>query len=209
MKSKNTKSSDELKSEVLQQLSKVNTDINHIQERMTPGQLIDDMIFYPRGANVGTSIDLMKNNPVGATFLTLGTLLLMEDKHKHKTFEHIAKSQAKEMAKDLKANVQDKISEEPFKSLGEEVSTDIQEGIEAVKKLDPMIYVAVGAGLGALAGISLPETDTEKQMVGEKLDAMTSSFTHELQDALNESAGVLKDLVAADLKSLNIEVFHR
>jgi hypothetical protein len=45
MKSQNTKSTDELKSEVRQELHNVETDIKNLQGRMTPGQIIDDAIL--------------------------------------------------------------------------------------------------------------------------------------------------------------------
>lgn len=86
MNSKDTKTSRELKREVLQELNQVNNDIDRIQGRLTPGQLIDDAIFQPTGKNPRAIFDHLKANPVGTAFLGLGTLLLMED-DSHVTYE--------------------------------------------------------------------------------------------------------------------------
>jgi hypothetical protein len=82
MNSKDTndkKSARELKQEIYQQLDEVERDIDKIKARMSPGQIIDDAIFYPRGGDSRLVFDHLRANPIGTTFLTLGTLLLMED----------------------------------------------------------------------------------------------------------------------------------
>lgn len=86
MNSKDTKTSRELKREVLDDLNQVNNDMNRIQGRITPGQLIDDALFQPIGNNPRAMFDHLKANPIGTAFLGLGTLLLMEDES-HVTYE--------------------------------------------------------------------------------------------------------------------------
>ena len=86
MNSKDNKTSRELKREVLQELNQVNSDIDRIQGRMTPGQFIDDALFQPVGRSPRAIFDHLKANPVGTAFLGLGTLLLMEDDN-HVTYE--------------------------------------------------------------------------------------------------------------------------
>ncbi len=86
MNSKDTKTSRELKREVLDDLNQVNKDMNRIQGRLTPGQLIDDALFQPINNNPRAMFDHLKANPIGTAFLGLGTLLLMEDES-HVTYE--------------------------------------------------------------------------------------------------------------------------
>ena len=79
MKSQNTKSSGELQREVRQEIRNVNRDIDNIQGRLTPGRIIDDAIFYNHSRSPAAIFDHLKRNPIGTTFLSFGTLLLMED----------------------------------------------------------------------------------------------------------------------------------
>lgn len=386
--SSGVKSSKVLKQEVLTQLDKIDTDIDEMQTRLTPGQMIDDVIFYPRGGSPAATFDMLKANPVGATFLTLGTLLLMEDQN-HYTYEQLArarvsgvvdrtkvsardavasahdrmdavkggissvkerisskKDDARNMVSSLKSsvttaknrvtakitgessadsiiakdgtssdfdglteadrlkaiadakaaygkesslkntlsdkvagmkdslsgiqdNLTDKVSglvgssdESNFSmdqggikdsisgkfadvkdsvtgvasNLGDKISgvsdtigtsfagaseglpsmDDVKgkvselvgDGVQAVKGIDPLTYVAIGAGLGTLTGLGLPIPDAERQMV-DSLDDKIGSFTQELQSALNESAEILKDLVVSDFKNISVNVFKR
>ncbi len=86
MNSRDNKSSGELKREVLHELNNVNNDLDRIQGRMTPGQFIDDALFTPVGRNPRAIYDHLIANPIGTAFLSLGTLLLMED-DSHVTYE--------------------------------------------------------------------------------------------------------------------------
>lgn len=318
----NTKSSELLKREVFTQLDKIDTDLDVMTDRMSPGQLIDDVIYYPRGGNPAATFDLLKSNPVGATFLTLGTMLLMEDES-HVTYEQrgraqmgdfvdrtrtsargairagqesidtlregvnqvkgkilSSKQEASSYVQNLKSTVKQKVSGEmnadaiiakdgasaDFDSLsegdraaaindakaafgdgergsalkakisekisdikdqlGERVSdvTDtlnsqaeslsdnigqrVSSGVSAAKGVDPLTYVAIGAGLGTLTGIGLPVPESERAAV-DKVDEKISAFTQDLQSALNESADILKDLVLSDFKNLSIGAFKR
>jgi hypothetical protein len=123
MKSQNTKSSAELHQEVRKELNNIKSDINALTGRLSPGQLIDDVIFYPHGRNPGATFDHLKRNPVGTAFLSLGTILLMED-DSHLTLEQKSKNQiskvrdkmnmgptAKELAADKINEFKDKMAE--------------------------------------------------------------------------------------------------
>jgi hypothetical protein len=83
---KNTKSSKELKDQIVRDIKKVKRDFDEIKDRMTPGQLIDDAIFYRHGSSPTATFDYLKSNPVGTSFLTIGTILLMEN-DRHVTYE--------------------------------------------------------------------------------------------------------------------------
>lgn len=283
MKSQNTKSSDELKREVDQQINKVNRDIDNIQGRLTPGQIIDDAIFYPHGRNLTNTMDHLKRNPVGTTFLTLGTILLMEDEN-HLTMEHHARNRvtmmkegissvkqtlkeqmphkeltpgtvpsagdvAKEKVSHLKETIQAKVSdikehipskeelrsklqrtkertkegistkfdeiqerfsEEEFESrtsMKEKASELYASGKDKIKNMDPVSYMALGAGLGALTGMALPISEKEDSLVHSKFDSKLSNLSSELKDAINESSNILKELVVNDLKDYSFRPF--
>lgn len=319
MKSQDTKSSDQLKREVDQQVRKVRNDLDALQGRLSPGQLIDDAIFYPHGRNITSTIDHLKRNPVGTAFLSLGTILLMEDEN-HMTMEAGARnklttvkdsfSSVKESIKqqlphkdlsqgtapstgdiakgkiaNMKENLQSKVhdlkekipSKEELKSkmthkkedLSAKVS-DVKEGIstkfddiqnrfgsedttgesnfsftseettegfsdktrkmkdkaselfasgkdrasdlyssgrERVQNMDPLSYMALGAGLGALTGVALPLSEKETSLVNERLDDKISGLNKDLQEAINECSNILKDLVIQDVKDFSFRPF--
>jgi len=256
MKSPNTenKSSEELREEVSYELNNVRRGIDKIQGRLTPGQIIDDVIYYPHGGNSAGAFEYLKNNPVGTAFLSLGTLLLMEDQ-KHSSMEravrdkmvgakHDMKSRSQELKNifntkknELKENLQRK--KEEFKSrrsygadfegiddeamiskpstkeklkegitkVKDNLSTGIQTGKEKFEGLDPLTYMAIGAGLGALTGASLPVSEKEREIVDTRFSEKFSNFSRDFQDALNESTNLLKNLVIDDVKDRQIKLF--
>lgn len=344
----NTKTSKQLKREVENQLNAIDRDIDQLKNRMTPGRLIDDAVFSRYRGNPRATFDYLKRNPIGTTFLTLGTILLMEDEH-HQSYETLAKrrtsdaldqaqvqanglmSDARVRAQDLKETISSKMPhKDPSRDQGpskidvaksrinsakenlvskakegidsarssyestkenalhklestkenvvnqaqqtsdsftsaterlrseaqsgintgfndssssyndegeslkakaqdglnrarssidsakEEIRSRAHEGIESVKSrvdtdairesasgMQPMAFMALGAGLGALTGASLSGEDEE---FGD-LEGKLSEFNHDLQEALNESANVLKNQFMSDFKDLNVNIF--
>lgn len=73
------KSSTELKADVDAAIAKVDQDLDALRTEMTPGRIIDDAILRGRRNDLRTTVNHLRNNPIGTTFLGLGTLLLMED----------------------------------------------------------------------------------------------------------------------------------
>jgi ElaB/YqjD/DUF883 family membrane-anchored ribosome-binding protein len=321
----NTKSSKQLKREVENQLNAIDKDIDQLKNRLTPGRLIDDAVFSRYRGNPRATFDYLKSNPVGTTFLALGTILLMEDES-HQSYETLAKrrtsdaldqahTQAGELmtdarlrVDDLKENIRSKMphkdqtqaqgpskmdmaksklnsakenlvskaresvdsAKSTFESTKESISNQTQktsesfnsaserlrassssskmegedlkskaqeglqkahsnidsakegirsraqEGLESVRSrvntdaikqstngMQPMAFMALGAGLGALTGASLSGDDNEFGDLEEKI----SEFNHDLQEALNESANVLKNQFMSDFKDLNVNIF--
>lgn len=278
MKSQNTKSSDQLKKEVDKEIRNVKRDLDEIEGRLSPGQIIDDAIFYPHGRNLRSTLDHLKRNPVGTTFLSLGTILLMEDES-HKTYESsakakvtsvkstfnekvsVAKQSLQSKAGEIKSSVagakdkiqdrfqhqastssqfstdagayddtltgsgyeaessrvdkiKDKASElrgrasQKASDLKDKASNIYSSGRDRVSNLDPMTFMALGAGLGALTGASLPVSDKEQDFVDSKLSDKFSNLSQELQDAINESSNILKDLVIGDVKNMDLKLFR-
>lgn len=312
MKSLDTnKSSDELQKEVRRELRNVERDLDKIEARLTPGRIIDDTVF--RGRSVGETLDHLKRNPVGTTFLSLGTIMLMEDDRKQ-TYEHAARervsslretirSRHEEVSSDssggkidsIKETVREKVGDiknklsskkdeisykagstsENFKTTAMDVRSDLEGKAEDVKNrvqskfddyktssssdsdyenwtssesagmkqkvkdslssakgkvssnmdtardklnmgvgaardklhsMDSMSYMALGAGLGALTGASLPISDKEREFVDQNLSDHLSGLDGELREAINECSNILKDLVISDVKDFSMKV---
>ena len=282
----NRKSTEELKQQVLQDIKKVKDDFEEIKQRMTPGQLIDDAIFYRSGRSPAATFEHLKTNPVGTTFLTLGTLLLMEDEN-HRSYESMAREKAHVVtdkvgnavhsAQETIHRVQGKLhsAQETISSkisssrdssetlglneeytmgfgegmdldgpstgtktqnaksavgsklghakevLGERIETaksklssasetvkhKAHDAVESAKHLDPLTYLALGAGLGTITGAALPVSEAESELIDSKFENNLSNFSQELQDALNESVNILKNEFIGGFTEINMNIF--
>jgi len=236
------KSTEELKQQVLQDIKKVKEDFDEIKQRMTPGQLIDDAIFYRHDRNPAAVFEHLKSNPVGTSLLTVGTLLLMENEN-HQSYESMAKEKAHVVkdkfgnvihtAQDKIHNVQDKAAhmkdslkskvsksreKEMPVSVGfgegmdlegttEKVSGKFQSVVESAKHLDPLTYLALGAGLGTITGAALPVSEAESNLIDSKFENSLSNFSSELEDALNESVNILKNEFIGGFTEINMHIF--
>ena len=303
MNSKDNKSSRELKREVIQELNQVNSDLDRIQGRLTPGQFIDDTLFHPVGRNPRAIFDHLAANPIGTAFLGLGTLLLMED-DTHVTYERQMKQKAastientryqatllkgtvgnanerlhdrvagynekiqgvsnklhgvidktkgkvselkgkiphghkdvsagtttgeydlgaggelgsssvdeiKQNFTDAKENISGRVSEftDRIDTLASGVKETAIQQADTVKNLDPMVWIAVGAGLGALTGAALPVSEKEQTLVDQKMSGKLNEFSSEFQDAINQSVRVLKDEFLGRFTDFDVSLFGR
>ena len=216
----NTKSTEELKNQVLSDIEKVKDDFREIKQRMTPGQVIDDALFYRGRREPGETFAHLRENPIGTTFLTLGTLLLMEDEQ-HRSFESLARVQAtsaKERVAERVNEAKEKLSrkkeelEATKETIDEFTAGKTDEAIERVKDfardLDPMIYLALGAGLGTITGAGLPLSEKEIQAVDSVSGEKMSKFASEMQDALNQSVNILKNEVIGGMTDFKFDLFR-
>jgi len=267
--------SEQLREEVLQDIHKVNNDMDAIIGRLTPGQLLDDAIYSHGSKNPNDTFEYLKSNPLGTTLITLGALCLMEDEqhqsygkkimnkaqelteenlHKAQDQIHSKVHQAQDKMHDIQHRVQDKIQTAKHKKesvgfedvgLGEgmdvegigskvrhtkdQVSARIQdtrerfreelltterkikgraeETIERAKHLDPMTYLALGAGLGTITGAALPVSDKENEFISSHFESEFSEFRNDLEFAINKSVNILKNEIIGGLTETNIRLF--
>jgi hypothetical protein len=247
MKSQNTKTSDRLQREVRQDLRNVRRDLESMAARISPGQFLDDAIFYRHGGTIRGSIDHLKNNPIGTTLLTLGTLLLMEDED-NETYENKLRNRAVEGVGRIKVHrshgdlaartarndgdntesSKEAVSssdlsnwrssdetpkaqkiKDGFSHAREKMSESIETSRETLRNLDPITYMALGAGLGVLTGAALPVSDREQSFVTEKMSARLSTLETDLRNAMDECTSVLTKLVAQDVKDFAEKMIER
>jgi hypothetical protein len=91
----------------------------------------------------------------------------------------------------------------------EEVSEKVDSMASTVKELDPMTFIAIGAGLGALTGIALPVTEKEQTLVDQQLGSKLSGISSEFQDAINESVNVLKGEFLDRFTDFDVDIFKK
>lgn len=173
MKSQNTKSSDELNKEVRHEIRNVRRDIDELQSRLSPGQLIDDVIFYPHGKSPAATFDHLKRNPVGTAFLSLGTILLMEDES-HQSLEAISKSKV--------ASVRNKMNMHPTtKELAIDKMNEFRDKMDELKSEVEYKMAAAQDKISSAKGNlenSLPETPdvaSLKSKVSDKIHNLDST----------------------------------
>ncbi len=220
MNIKDNKSSEELKGEVLHELKTVKSDLDRLQNRLTPGQLIDDALLTSVGKNPRAIFEHLAANPVGTTFLSLGTFLLMEN-DSHLTHE----SQLRDSSRNQVSLLRDKFSKKDVPQrtgeialgqggeLGESSIDHLKENLEvkvgSIKNIDPLTLAAIGAGLGALTGIALPISQKEQTLVDQKLGGTLKTFQSEFQEALNQSVNVLKEEFVSKFNDLDVNIFEK
>lgn len=181
MKSQNTKSSDELHNEVRHEIRNVRKDIDELQGRLSPGQLIDDVIFYPHGRSPAATFDHLKRNPVGTAFLSLGTILLMEDES-HQSLETISKNKVA-AAKNKVSEVRSKLNMHPTaKELAMDKVNEFKDKMDEIKS--EVEYKV------AEAQDKITEVKTE---ASEKISSMKSDTTQKVSTLSDEFGNALPD----------------
>lgn len=214
MNTKNTKTSSQIRDEVEDDLKKLKQDLDKFQKKMTPGQIIDDVIYYPNGGNQQSVLKHLKENPVGASFLTLGTLLLMEDET-NQSYEDVIKQKTGLSLSKLKSkykNYEEIIKRDTGESLDTlrskylNAKAQMSQTVGKTKNLPPLSYVALGVGLGALTGASLPVSIKESALVGDKLGDQMSSLVQELRVAFQDSANLIKNEFVDMLKDVDVNI---
>lgn len=117
-----TKSSDELRLEISQDIDRLDRKVDGLKERLTPGQIIDDAVFSSYRGNPKGSYRFLKDNPVGTSFLAIGTILLMDNGGE--TYEQGLRTQSGELYRDYKVRADElKASARQTRNrLGEKVS---------------------------------------------------------------------------------------
>lgn len=254
-----TKTSAELKDQVIRDIQKVKDDLSEIQKRMTPGQIIDDALFYRGVKSPSETFHMLKANPVGTTFLTLGTLLLLEN-DQHMSHEAMAWKRKDEITSKLNENVsmakakiaevrgqvdsfihknrgteytqgeirenidtgletmKDKVtqtfenvqnvSSEKMQTASSKISEAGQSLYQSSKDLDPLTYIALGIGLGAITGAAIPVSHMEEDFVHSNLDFKFGNFNQELQKAVNESVNIFKKEFIGGITDFDLNLFR-
>lgn len=83
-----------------------------------------------------------------------------------------------------------------------------REVMDFARDLDPMIYLALGAGLGTITGAGLPLSDKEIEAVDSAQSEKMSKFANEIQTALNQSVNILKNEVIGGMTDFKFDLFR-
>lgn len=210
------KSSEQLEKEVIEKANQVERDFDALEEKLTPGQLIDDYLFHGREATLKQSYDHVKESPTGAALIVLGSLLMRQD-----VLGRSNESIGFEKAGELKRKVETKVGQ---------ASAKVQETVEAGKQRleqakagatdsttqttesvkqyghqimdNPWAVMAAGLALGAVTGAGLPTFQKEQEVVDRQLpgtEHVTEDFVDEFKMALKDSTGIFRNRILSSL----------
>lgn len=191
------KSSSELKAEVDATINRLDQGLSELKSKMTPGRVIDEAILRGREDSLKGTIDHLRNNPIGTTFLGLGTLLLMGDQS-HVTGEDRLRYFAQQSA----AIAQDAVdsAKETLSDLKEETREEFASVPSG--EFRPLAIAALGLGLGTVLGSSLP-VDPNAPALADASDVR--AMANEVQAAMKESSRRFLGLLADELTQ---KTFH-
>ena len=179
---------DELKKEVLHQVNKVDAEIDHLEDQLTPGQIIDGAIFRKK-ATFAENLNHLKANPIGTTLLTVGTILLMEDEN-GETYERVSSKSSERLR--IKATGKISRSSESLKEKVDGASRTVNYSLRKVKSsAEDLLHAAEG------------KIDQIKNSAGSKIqttsenlpsyDKAKESLSTEGIDLLQKSEGFIKE----------------
>ena len=193
-----TKSTQELRQQIMSDIDRVKDDFNEIKHRLTPGQIIDDAIYYRRGGgDPAATFEFLKHNPIGTSFLTLGTLLLMEDSS-HISIEERARlkvsdvrtkysgtiNEYKVKAQDIKTKVSDKI--DTMRAKKEDVKIKYSETVDKVKSATDSLADSSG---------SMNASGIDSAMIGERARELKDTTTEKIGDVKSKLSSVKESVV--------------
>lgn len=186
-----TKSTQELKDQVMNDLKRVKDDFEEIKQRMTPGQLIDDAIYYRRGGgNPAATFDFLKQNPVGTSFLTLGTLLLMEGS------DHVSMEQkGRTIIKDTGVKYGDRIKE--YKTKAHDLKQKVGDKIDDLRSGAEDLKIKYGEAVDTVENTLNQAKDSISSAETEGVSAARSKFSAmkgAIADRSSEALETVKNL---------------
>lgn len=200
-----TKSSKDLRKEITQDLDRLDSNIDALKDRMSPGQMIDDAIFRNYRGDPKRSFNYLKSNPVGSSFLALGTLLLMDNEGE--SYEQYLKKQSKIAYEEYRIKASDlKLkathTRERIGNQVEEMSRDVKNRTRELmqqgeEKLQGIKQKVSRKGQEIESNVTQAVTEASEGIRDNVIDA-TESFKERAQQARGElqleSTGKLQDM---------------
>lgn len=105
---------------------------------------------------------------------------------------------AQQMASQMTSQAQERAGQMQH-HLGD-TAGQVQQGAQGfwqTLQANPIAAAALGLGIGAIAGMAIPETETEHQLMGETRDSVIGSVKDVASEKLNEAQRIAKDVGSA------------
>ena len=209
---------EEIEAEIARTRGDMNATLTAIEQRLTPGQLVDQGLDYIRNSganefvsNLGGSV---KNNPVPVALMGIGMAWLMATGNRRPS--HLERSGSEstgpgmmQRASEGVASAKDRLSQttqsarEHVGQLGQSARSQVERvrhqaermrsGYDSMVRDQPLVLGAIGLAVGAMLAAALPRTREEDRLMGEASDRLTEKAKQLGQ----EQAGKAKEVATA------------
>lgn len=216
---------EEIEAEIQRTRGDMDATLTAIEQRLTPGQLIDQGLDYLRHSggrefvsNLGGSV---KNNPIPVALMGIGMAWLMATGNRRPAYLRESErsgpgmmqrasegvSSTKERLAEGMGSTRERLSRtgqsarERMGQWGETARSGMQRargGYDSIVREQPLVLGAIGLAVGALLGAGLPRTRQEDQLMGEASDRLTETAREvgrEQMEKAKEVASAAKDTV--------------
>ncbi len=173
---------EEIQAEIARTRGDMDATLTAIEQRLTPGQLVDQGLDYLRNSganefvhNLGGSV---KNNPLPVALMGIGIAWLMATGNRKPAYLHAEKASSgpgmMQRASEGMSSAKDRAAQsvqgarERVGQLGQTARNQM----ERVRD-QPLVLGAIGLAIGAVVAAGLPRTREEDQLMGEASDRLT------------------------------------
>jgi hypothetical protein len=197
MKHNGERRPEEIQAQIARTRGDMDATLTAIQQRLTPGQLMDQGLDYLRHSggrefvsNLGGSV---RNNPIPVALMGIGMAWLMASGNRRPAYlEPQAESSGPGMmqrASEGVSSAKDRLSQaghstrERVGQIGQgarnqmermrQQAERVRTGYDSMVREQPMVLGAIGFAIGALMAAGLPRTRQEDELMGEASDRLT------------------------------------
>ena len=211
-----TKSSQDLRKEITKDLDRLDTNIDALKEKMSPGQVIDDAIFRNFRGDPKGSLLYLKSNPVGTSFLALGTFLLMDNEGE--SYEQYLKKQSRVVYSDYRGKATDLVNQasqrtSEISSRVDHISRDMKDRARGMidrgeEKLNSIKDRVSQKGRSAKGSISTSFEEMKDNVIdaSETFKERALHARHELNDDVNPKFGEAVEGISSSGEGLRSKV---
>lgn len=214
---------DEIEAEIARTRTDMHATLTAIEQRLTPGQLIDQGLDYLRHSGgrefVSNLSGSVKNNPIPVALMGIGMAWLMATGNRRPAYLEAGGtgegglssvkerlSSSKERLSSSKERLAENLSSarERVGQLGESARYRMEQmrgGYDSIVREQPLVLGAIGLAVGALLGAGLPRTRQEDELMGEASDRLTEKAKEagrEQIEKAKEVASAAKDTFMQD-----------
>ena len=211
---------EEIQAEIARTRGDMDATLSAIEQRLTPGQLIDQGLDYVRSSganefvsNLGGSV---KNNPIPVALMGIGMAWLMATGNRKPSYLQEggsvegATSGMMQRASEGMSSTKDRLSQttqsakERVGQIGQgarERVERVRTGYDSLVREQPLVLGAIGLAVGALLAAAAPRTRREDELMGEASDRLTERAKEAGKETLEKAkqvATVAKDAASAE-----------
>lgn len=209
---------EEIEADIARTRGDMNATLTAIEQRLTPGQLVDQGLDYIRNSganqfvsNLGSSV---KNNPIPVALMGIGMAWLMATGNRRPSYLERSGSESAgpgmmQRASEGMSSTRDKLSQttqsarERVGQLGQGARGQMERvlhqaermrsGYDSMVREQPLVLGAIGLAVGAMVAAGLPRTREEDRLMGEASDRLTEKA----KEIGQEQAGRVQQVAAA------------